>query len=291
MEIVPLLIVLLSAVGHALWNFLAKQSRNKLVFIAGLYTLALPVFLPIYLWRGLGAEFGPEAWACMVASGAVKAVYVVLLSEALTIGDLSVAYPLSRTAPALVPIWAVLFLGESLGVAGVLGIAFVVSAVFVIHLEGWSMAHVYKLSRAIRSRGTGYALMAALAISAYSVIDKLAVSRYTQPIAFGFVHWIFAAGFLAPYVLWRCGRKEVMAVVRAEWVPLCLAAALDIGAYTLILFVMESSKVSYIVAARQMSQIVAIVLGATLLKESYGRIRLLAGALILIGITLIACAR
>ena len=291
MGTIPLLIVLLSAAGHAMWNFLAKRSQHKLIFIGGLYALAVPVFLPIYLWRGLGVEFGPEAWACMVASGAVKAIYVVLISEALTVGDLSMAYPLSRTAPAIVPIWAVLFLGERLGVVGVLGIAFVVSAVFVIHLEGWSMAHVYKLSRAMRTRGTGFALLAALAISAYSIIDKLAVARYTEPIAFGFVHWVFAAGFLAPYVVWRCGPREVMATVRAEWMPMCLAAALDIGAYTLILFVMESSKVSYIVAARQMSQIVAILLGTLVLKESYGRVRLLAGTLILIGITLIACAR
>ena len=39
------------------------------------------------------------------------------------------------------------------------------------------------------------ARLSALAISAYSVIDKLAVARYTEPIAFGFVHWIFAGGY------------------------------------------------------------------------------------------------
>jgi len=77
MEVTPLLIVLLSAAGHALWNLLAKQSRHKLVFIWGLYSLALPLFLPIYLWKGLGADFSAEAWACMVASGAVKAIYVI----------------------------------------------------------------------------------------------------------------------------------------------------------------------------------------------------------------------
>ena len=291
MPVVPLLIVLLSAAGHAMWNLLAKRSRHKLVFIAGLYTLALPLFLPIYLWRGLGAELGPGAWACMVGSGAAKAVYVVLIAEALTLGDLSMAYPLSRTAPALVPVWAVLLLGERLSGLGVVGIACVVVAVFVIHLEGLSLAHVRRLSRALRTRGTGFALLAAVAISVYSVIDKLAVSRYVEPIPFGFVHWLFAAAFLAPYVLWRCGWAEVRETVRTEWLPLLLAAALDIGAYTLILFVMETCKVSYIVAARQMSQIVAILLGTFVLREQHGRIRLLGGLLILAGITLIALAR
>ncbi|MFW6163776.1 MAG: EamA family transporter [Planctomycetota bacterium] len=291
MDLGPLLIVLLSAAGHAMWNLLAKQSRHKLVFIGGLYVLAVPLFVPIYLWRGLGAEFGVEAWACAVASGAAKAVYVLLIAQALTLGDLSIAYPVSRTAPALVPLWAVLFLGERLSVVGLLGIACVVGAIFVIHLEGLTLAHVYHLSRSMRTRGTGFALLAALAISIYSVIDKLAVSRYAEPISFGFIHWAFAAAFLAPYCVWRCGWSAVKSTVRTEWRPLVLAAALDIGAYTLILFVMEISKVSYIVAARQMSQIAAIALGAVVLKEEYGGIRLLGGALILAGITLIAFAR
>ena len=54
---------------------------------------------------------------------------------------------------------------------------------------------------------------------------------------------------------------------------------------------MEASKVSYIVAARQMSQIAAILLGTLVLEEEYGRIRLFGGLLILVGIVLIACAR
>jgi len=291
MDAVPLLIVLLSAIGHATWNFLAKESSDKLVFIAGLYALGVPLFFPLFVAEGgLSVQFSAEAWACIVASGFTKAVYVVLLSKALTLGDLSMAYPISRVAPAIVPVWAVLFLDESLSVVGLCGIALVVSAVFVIHLRGLSIAHLYHLPRAMQTRGTGYALLAAVAISGYSVIDKVAVARYAEPIPFGFVHWAVAAAFLMPYVLWRRGVRIVVRTVRAEWAPLCIAAALDIGAYMLILFVMQESKVSYIVAARQMSQIVAIVLGTLVLKEECGGVRLAAGALILSGIALISVA-
>jgi uncharacterized membrane protein len=114
-----------SAAGHVMWNFLAKQSRNKLVFIWGLYALAVPAFLPLYLWRGLDADLGAGAWACILASGASKAVYIIFIAEALHAGDLSITYPLSRIAPAIVPFWAVAFLGERLSVLGALGIAVV----------------------------------------------------------------------------------------------------------------------------------------------------------------------
>jgi len=291
MELVPLLIVLLSAAGHVMWNFLAKQSRNKLVFIWGLYALGIPLFLPLYLWRGLGAELGGGAWACILASGAVKAVYIIFIAEALHIGDLSVAYPLSRIAPAIVPFWAMAFLGERLSLLGGLGIGVVCLSIAAIHLEGLSAAHVLQLHEAFWTRATAFALLAAVAVSAYSIIDKLAIVRYVDPIPFNYIHWVVGSVLLAPYVVWRCGGGVIVATFRAEWRPLVLSALLDFGAYTLVLHVMESSKVSYIVAARQTSQIFAILLGTLVLRERCGAVRLLAGALILVGVTLIGIAR
>lgn len=291
MELVPLLIVLLSAVGHAQWNFLAKRSQDKLVFIWALYGAGPLLFLPLGLWLGMGDLPDAAGWACILASGMAKAVYVALLAEALTVGDLSVAYPLSRIAPAIVPIWAVLFLGETLSGVGVAGIALVCLAIFVIHLEGFGAAHLLRLSAAMRTRGTAFALLAALGVSAYSVIDKHAMAEVgLPPVAFNLYHWIVSALVLAPYVLWRCGAETARRVIRAEWAPILLAAMLDFGAYVLVLFVLETAKVSYVVAARQMSQIVAIVLGTLVLRESCGRIRLLAGFLILLGVALISFA-
>jgi len=290
MELVPLLIVLLSAVGHAMWNFLAKQSHNKLIFIWALYSMAPILFLPLGLHLGLGGAISAGGWACIFGSALAKAVYIIFLAEALTVGDLSVAYPLSRIAPAIVPVWALLFFGETLSFVGITGIALVCMAIFVINLEGFGTSHLRRLTVAMRTRGTAFALLAALAVSAYSVIDKLAVSTYVEPVQFNFIHWALSAVLLTPYVLWRCGPQRVVAALRAEWVPMAMAALLDFGAYTLVLFVLEHNKVSYVVAARQMSQIMAIILGTAVLREPCGGIRLLAGGLILMGISLIALA-
>jgi uncharacterized membrane protein len=71
---------------------------------------------------------------------------------------------------------------------------------------------------------------------------------------------------------------------------MAMAALLDFGSYVLVLFVLETSKVSYVVAARQTSQIVAIVLGTLALKEPCGGVRLAAGSLIFAGVALIALA-
>ena len=291
MDAIPLLIVLLSAAGHAMWNFFAKQSQHKLAFIWGLYALGAVFFLPLYLWQGLDARFGTVAWVCVFASAAAKAVYIVFLAEALRTCDLSLAYPLSRIAPAIVPFWAVLLLGESISGLGALGIAVVCIAVPVMHLKGASIEHMRRVHHSFLTRGTVFALLAALMVSAYSLIDKLAMSRFAEPIAFNYVHWCVTVLMLAPYVVWRCGVRDVVALFRSEWRPLAISAFLDFGAYVLVLYVMETSKVSYIVAARQSSQIIAILLGTVVLRERCGAIRLAGGALILVGVTLIAVAR
>ncbi len=291
MELIPLLIVLLSAAGHAMWNFFAKQSRHKLAFIWGLYVLGAVFYLPLYLTQGLNASLSAAAWVCIVASAAAKAVYIIFLAEALRTCDLSLAYPLSRIAPAIVPFWAVAFLGERISLLGAVGIAIVCASIPVMHLRGTGIQHMLRVHHSFLTRGTVFALLAAVMVSAYSIIDKLAMSRYAEPIAFNYVHWLVTILMLAPYIAWRCGVRDVVALFRAEWWPLAISGFLDFGAYVLVLYVMEAGKVSYIVAARQTSQIMAILLGTMVLGERFGRIRLVAGCLILAGVTLIGMTR
>jgi len=290
-ELVPLLIVLLSAAGHAMWNFFAKSSQHKLAFIWGLYALGAVFYLPLYLAQGLDARLGAGAWACILGSAAAKAVYIIFLAEALRTCDLSIAYPLSRIAPAIVPFWAALFLGESVSALGAFGIAVVCIAIPVMHLQGASIGHMLRVHHSFLTRGTVFALLAAVMVSAYSIVDKLAMTHYAKPIAFNYIHWVATVLLLAPYIAWRCGVRNVVALFRSEWWPLAISGFLDFGAYVLVLYVMETGKVSYIVAARQTSQIMAILLGTMVLRERCGRIRLVAGGLILVGVTLIGIAR
>ncbi len=63
------------------------------------------------------------------------------------------------------------------------------------------------------------------------------------------------------------------------------------GSYSLILYVMQSENVSYIVALRQASVFLAVLVGWLALKEEYGRSRLVVSAAMLVGFYLVATAR
>ena len=77
---------------------------------------------------------------------------------------------------------------------------------------------------------------------------------------------------------------------RREWKRALLGGLMTFASYTLILFVMETENVGYIVSIRQSSVIFGVLLGVAFLKESYGKLRLVASVLIVLGLILIATA-
>jgi uncharacterized membrane protein len=60
--------------------------------------------------------------------------------------------------------------------------------------------------------------------------------------------------------------------------------------YSLAIFVMRTSPVSYVVSIREVGIVFGVLLGSLMLKEKYGKVRLIASIIILIGILLITFA-
>jgi drug/metabolite transporter (DMT)-like permease len=72
------------------------------------------------------AEVPAAVWWLGLASGVAHAVYFYGLAKAYEHGDLSLAYPISRSGPAFVPAVAIVLFGERLSPAGIVGILIVI---------------------------------------------------------------------------------------------------------------------------------------------------------------------
>ena len=68
-------------------------------------------------------------------SGLLHFLYWLWLSRSLDEGDLSRVYPISRSAPALVFVIAVVFMGEDVSVSGAVGILLAALGVYTISLS------------------------------------------------------------------------------------------------------------------------------------------------------------
>jgi drug/metabolite transporter (DMT)-like permease len=207
---------------------------------------------------------------------------MIALTQAYVHGDLSVVYPVARgLAPILVAVGAPLFLGEHLSPTAILGIVLVGCGI------AWLGVSARRSSASFS--GLAWAVATAVFIASYSIMDKVGVSR-TNPVSYIIVLMGANAAFMAPVVLWRRDARLMAAVWKRRWRSAVLGGLLSITAYLLVLIAMRLTQVSYIAALRESSVVLAALLGWRVLREPYGGRRILASAVVALGLSLIVLA-
>jgi uncharacterized membrane protein len=284
-------LVLLSAAMHALRNFLTKRARDKPVFVWWYEGVGLLFFAPVFAYgawqQGFQLEgIGPIA----MLSGLLHFLYWLWLAQALEAGDLSRVYPIARSAPALVLVIAVLFMGEQVSLPGASGVLLAALGVYTVSLDRLTPAALTQPLRHIGSdAGTRYAFLTLLAVAGYSLVDKQAVTRF-HPVAFAFIYPWVSMALLSGYIALRRPRGGL----RREWqtnrASILVCGVLGIFGYFLILVAFAIERVSYVVGLRQISIIFSVLLGSMVLKERQARQRLLSAVMIFAGILMIALA-
>ena len=287
MDSLAVVLVLISAASHAAWNFLAKGSRDKDSFMLLTNATSQITLLPVFIVLLRDWRLPLEAVPFLVASALAEAVYFLALSRAYEAGDLSVVYPVARSAPLFVAVAGALFLGDPLSASGLAGILLVLAGVYILHLKSLRFGRLLEPLRSFRGPAFGFALIAAIGTTAYSLSDKAAVSR-VDPILYNL--WLeFAITIvLLPLILHSRGWDNIRAEWRKSWKKISLAGALMRGGYLLVLVAMTLAPVGYLLAFRQVSVVIGALLGLALLGEGYGAPRILGSATIFAGVYIIA---
>jgi drug/metabolite transporter (DMT)-like permease len=194
-------------------------------------------------------------------------------------------YPIARgTAPILVPILAALFLDERLSGLAVAGIGLVVVGTVVIHTRGLGWPSLGDIGAVLGQLGTRYALLTGLVIAAYSALDKYGVSL-VRPVLYAYLLFAGLSAILLPVMLRR--RSALVTEWKLHRGSIVVVGLLAPGSYGLVLLALTLAPVSYVAAAREISVVLAAVLGAVVLHEGYGRQRLLGSTAIAAGLMLL----
>ena len=278
-------LVLLAAAAHAAWNLLARRAEEKLAFLWCSTLVSVVLLAPVGAWLLVTEPIPAVGWAIVVLSAGLEALYYWTLAQAYRYGDLSLVYPIARgTAPILVPVLAAVFLGERLSGLATLGIGLVVVGTVAVQTRrlGWPSAGA--ITEVTGQLGTRYALLTGLVIAAYSALDKYGVSL-VAPILYAYLLFAGLTVTLVPLVL------RQRAALASEWKlrrgSIVVVGLLAPASYGLVLLALTLAPVSYVAAAREVSVVLAAVLGAVVLHEGYGRQRLLGSAAIAAGLMLL----
>jgi uncharacterized membrane protein len=284
MSLTALTLILLSAGFHAAWNALVKVSRDKQAFMWLIHLPSLIVVLPFFL-ASEATPIPPIGWAMIVASAIIHIFYAMSLGAAYAGGDLSLVYPLARSAPVFVPMWAIWWLGERLTILGVAGIGLVVVGAYILGIEPGRTRRVWDPLLAFRRRDVQWAWVTALLISLYHITDKVGVAA-VSPLRF---QYLMALIRLVPYsipvVPWK--GWQLVEEARIGWRSIVAVSLLQFLAYQLVLTAMTMASVSYVAAVRQVSVLLAVYTGSVMLREGYLALRLTAATAITVGVVLI----
>lgn len=283
MTLFSIVLILVSAFFHALWNLLAKRAHGGAAFTWLFSALTIPLWAPIVLvyvllWKPQLAWLGVFF---IVGSAVFHVSYFLTLQRGYRVGDLSVVYPLARgTGPLLTMVGAVLLLGERPTPPAVIGALLIITGVFFI-AGGEQMVRRRQLGA-----GVSYGLLTGLLIAAYTLWDKTAVSTFlVAPLLLEYGSSIGRTMMLTP-TAWR-RRSEVRYEWRTHRWEAIGIAVLSSLAYILVLTALITAPVSYIAPLREVSILFGALLGTWLLKEGHAQRRLLAAGVMVVGIVLL----
>lgn len=299
MTLTAVLLLLVSAILHAGWNLIGKRNAPEagtflVASIVGVIFLApFPVLYPEAIHA-----FSPEAWLLVIVAGFFQALYYTALAGAYRNGDMSIAYPIARSSPALVVMVVSLFLGRGDQVSRqcILGILLVVAGGFLLPMrrfDDFRLQNYLNLSCVL-------AITAAFGTAGYSLVDDEALRRLRQASGVTLASWqvtcVYAFFEAVTTVFWLtllvAGRRRERAAFRtAASKGLVSGITMGLAIHLTYLFVLISmafvSDVSFVVAFRQVSIPLGVLMGVVFLKEPGYRPKFIGTALMFLGLVLV----
>ncbi|MCS7009938.1 MAG: DMT family transporter [Anaerolineales bacterium] len=300
MTLPALFLVSLSAFTHALWNFLSKRRNPPAAFFLMATAASAVILSPLlFVFRAGLLVIPPVVWALLAATGAVQAAYYISLAAAYRTGELSLAYPLARSLPVVLValLSAVLGRGEQITALAYLGFSLVTIGCLLLPHPDFSHLH----PRYYRHRWVLFALLAAVGVTAYTLLDDQALrilrslpdtplSPFGWALLFAELESLSITGFMTVFLL-GCERER-QALFRAQktdWGEAAVMGVVILLTYGLVLTAMAYVRdVSYVSAFRQLSIPIGAALGILLRKESAAWPKLVGIGLVMIGLTLTA---
>ncbi|VUC69185.1 integral membrane protein [Raoultella terrigena] len=267
-------ILLFAALLHASWNAIVKASGDKMyaaISVSGSAAVIALLLLP----------FAPQPTLAsapyLLLSSALQVVYTVLVAKTYQVSDMSQTYPLMRgTAPLLVAIVSVVFLGDRLSPLAWSGIGVICLAILAMAYNG----------RASSRRGVVLALINACFIAGYTLVDGTGVRLSGS--ALGFTLWSFLMNgscLLGWATIAR--RHEVSRYLRQHWHKGLLGGISTMGSYGLALWAMTQAPLAVVAALRETSILFGALIAFVLLKERVIPLRIAAACGIAAGAILL----
>jgi drug/metabolite transporter (DMT)-like permease len=299
MTVTAAVLLIISAITHAGWNYISKKEHPTQAFYLVANTIGVICVLPILpYYHGQIHLIPPSVWIFAIISGFFLAAYLQALAGAYRSGDISIAYPLARALPVIFVTIITLLLGKGQpsGPWFIFGAILVVGGCIVLPLKAFDNFHPsnYKNLCCL------LAVLAAVGISGYTVIDDVALLHLRElpkkpfspvdgTLIYMVLEGIFCSLWQSLFVIFNSRERASFIEVLRDYKN--AAATTGIGIYLtygLVLISMNYvSNVSYVATFRQLSIPLGAVFGMALLKEPRYNPKIIGVTVIFIGLIMV----
>ena len=268
------ILILVSALCHAVWSAIIKSSKNPLSLMGITSVLEVTIFLPLTFTVPFPTL---EVWYFLIATVIIHVIYRLNVIYSYRYGDLSYIYPISRGSSCLfVAIISILFLSSDISVAGFVGILIVCIGLFLIS---------YSKNLSFNFRGFSLAISTAILITAYTLVDGVGV-RLSEN-GFSYIYWLFTLNGIPLLIIGLISkdglRKRETYTIRSG----ITAGVFATSSYAIVVLSMQFIEIAYFSSIREISIVFAAIIGMLFLFEKNAKSRIIPSILIVSGISVV----
>lgn len=286
MTTVYLLLITVSGLLHAFYNFLMRRQKGSRIFLTGMFIAGALFSVVVTFVSGVPVVIPWQAVPNVFFAALFYTFYQVFISKGFEKGDIALVYPLAMLSPLFIPLLALIFLNEVIPFLVWVGILITITGTFLIQLNSLSINELKKMIRFSKDYRTArIALFASFMYAFGSVLDKSKIGEFHVLIYLNLL-LVFMALQL---ILWSVFfEKEAKADYSVKNLTLVLAAGgILLLSFTTFRVALQHVFVSIAVPLRLSSIVFAVMFGVFLLKEKLSRKRIAGILILLAGLILI----
>ena len=292
MSIQFILLIFISAIFHLTWNALLKKSKDKQIHMS-LALIGITILLtPLALFILSTIEITKQDWIYMTGTGLIHGFYFFTLALAYKYANLNLVYPVTRgLGAALVPIFAVFILDESITQFIIIAVAILFLGVFIINSN--NIIQITTKTKTSLHKGTYFALITALLSASYQIWDKNAMNS-SNSLSEVFIYMYFMLFFSAILIsIFTLASKKMFSIKTIAYnsrYSILATGILIFLAYGIIVAIMQFIPISLLAPSREIGTALGIIAAVIFFKEKLSAQRIIGIIAIIIGLILIATA-
>lgn len=243
---------------HAFWNSLISRSSDKRLFTMALHVCSALLALPVLVVVGLPAQL---SLPYLLTSVLLHGLYIHVLTKVYAHTAFGPAYLVMRgTAPVFVLLISLLLLDEALSGAALLGLLLLTLGILLL------MSAYSDNITSLKWGQLKFALLNALVIAAYTVVDGAGARLSGNPLAY-----VLLSAVLEPILVYvfayRHQTHQLWVFSKVHMGMLALGSLISISAYAIVLWAMTVSPIALVSAVRETSVVFAMLISIFWFKE------------------------